>query len=794
MIRKCQVASVTLCLIGMLWLGMLWPKTPLFFACRIAAGLTLAFFWSGALLLQTRLRPERMQFGTIFHFLSAGVALSIGTQILVLSSFTALGGSWTPFGFVVAQTGLAALATACSLTSFRPRAFSESSPMGCGRTMVTACVGAAIIVSFVVLTFRPRGFSEGRYWPLEAELLIRDLRPASQVKLTYGPQWERIDTRTFCIRSDRATAMVESLASSPVSTELVLLVEGHREGEVEIVLDGEPVASEYLHPRFDSRRHARNYPPPNVAIRASATIAPGAHELSLSIAETAPQPEPGGHLIVTDLTGLDARSAREVFDRRYLIANVGDTRENIELARSLFAYPYPRETSYAGEIFDGGGYAISNLPLPYYVYAPALLASGDLVIGLGWLHVAMLVGIWLSVRALVRLAAAEPAENQELPWAVEVLCLLSVLAYAVLMRFMIESIYIHTTLTLAFLVAAYHLVRGHRGSFLVWAVFATLTKGGALLIGLLLAVAAIVGPRPRRGVLRLCGWWLVLCVAFGLGLLAFGGLTGSLQAWRDDFVGDDYAGRFHLIGEAAGGDAESAALLGRAAWELTKHVAAAGGYLALLCVAGVDWLGALLGCTGVLFHALVCASDPPYFESWGHTVHPLNYFTPASSLLAVAGLRSLRKWQGRRSRVAVSSLLILASVLGIVWCRHRSETYGLSESMGADWRAMHAACINDGILRRAQELLLKHRDMPSARRDAQRVLDRCGRTEAGERLTRQKSKAHYTLAVIAVEAEDYGEARAQLEAMRQTWPESDVIYRQCIEALPEPGDKPTRSP
>ena len=484
-------------------------------------------------------------------------------------------------------------------------------------------------------------------------------------------------------------------------------------------------------------------------------------------------------MLLLDLSFRNSVTSRHFgFAKRGLIANVGDTRENVELARSLFRYPYPRETSYAGEIFDGGGYAISNLPFPYYPYALALLACGDDVMSLGWLHLVLLLGIWSVMRQVI---FGRIRKRATLTGSVDAICLLSVLAYAALMRFMIESIYVHTTLTLVFLVAVWALLAGHDRLFLVYSAFAVLTKGGLPLVAVLLGVAFASGARPRREVLRVGAWTAAVTVALAACLLVFGAATGSLIAWAEDLAGDDYAGRFVKLGRAVAGDQAALRTLGVAAWELSKHVLAAGGAFALFCVFMPDRQGLVLVCIGLLFHVLVCAADPGW-QCWGSPVHHLNYFTPAAPLLGTAGLRRLVQLRHKRWLPLIVLGLIFPAMFGVGYCQLRATTYRLPESMAPAWRAMHASAVNDYMLRRAEERIGEE-NFAGAAHDAEVALEKCAQNIADHRLVYQKGKAHFLLFQRAHARGDAAAARLHLEAMRDASPRFRDVYERFERTL-----------
>lgn len=360
-------------------------------------------------------------------------------------------------------------------------------------------------------------------------------------------------------------------------------------------------------------------------------------------------------------------------------------------------------------------------------------------------------------------------------------CLLSVLGFASLMRFMVESLYVHTTLTLVFVVATYHLLRGNRGTFLAYSAFCVLTKGGLVLVAFLLGIGLILGVRKRSEIARSAAMAATVAVVLGVAVLAFGWATGSLEPWREDLFGDDYVDRFGLLGKALSGDWASAGVVGRAGWELTKHVLASGGLVAVVCLLGADRVSKLLVAMAALFHGLICASDPA-FESWGYRVLPLNYFTPAAPLLVVAGIRSLWQLRSRQWSRWVAVGLLPPVIAGVMWCHCRSRAYRLSPRMAGAWKAMHAACVSDSLLRRA-ESMFGGGDPQAPESDAERVLWLCSRHKMDHRLTYQKGKAHYVLARCAMREGDAAEARAQLKAMLDTSPRFAEVYRRGMQQL-----------
>ena len=108
-ISLCAVA--TLCLLGMVGAGLLWPSNPVAGACRTVAGLVLVFFWPGALLLGCDPRRTETPFESVFHFMTAAAATSVCVESVGLAAATILGGGvgfrWSVGWFATAQLVLA---------------------------------------------------------------------------------------------------------------------------------------------------------------------------------------------------------------------------------------------------------------------------------------------------------------------------------------------------------------------------------------------------------------------------------------------------------------------------------------------------------------------------------------------------------------------------------------------------------------------------------------------------------------------------------------------------------------
>ena len=585
-------------------------------------------------------------------------------------------------------------------------------------TAVWSAAGGAVLLGCTLSTGSFRLVDEDRYWPIDLypQVASMDFTAAlDRVRIRFQDASGPHDAGSWHLTSQGASLLLQNDRAHPVTGALRLLVEVHGEAKLELAAPGQPPHTLYAHPRFQLKRHPRNYPPPNFLVETRVRAAPGTSTVKLTL-QPWPRADHPVHATIVDVT----TTSREVFwarfRSRYLLANTGDTREQISLARSLLHEPFPRSYSFNGSVFDAGGYTISNLPLPYYLYSFALVLLGDGTASLHLLYLAALVALYLTLCTLVRTRLRDNRGRAQL------VAFFPVLAYATLMRFMVESLYVHTLLTLFVLLALHFLRQRHARLWGLFAVCVLLTKGGGVALVLLVALRACF--RPTRG-LRLGATayaaGLAAAVAAGLLLLA-GALTGSLDQWLELAVGKDYAGRFGMLGAIARGDTAALSGLFHAGWDLTARVLLASCLLPVVLrlpgkPPGADrgiarprhaaartprrdrealWLFA----SGLAFHLVVCSSD----LVWGRLhsyVHPLNYFTPAAVLWAAAGGQSLLRRPGTRWVVA-------ACALGLA-CVAACRVYvaGYAEHLVGPGAAQHedfSLAVNDYLIRRGASL------------------------------------------------------------------------------------------
>ncbi len=647
---------------------------------RALTGLPVLMLGPGALVVLCFAGARRLTVLGFFSraWLANAAVLIVGTTLLKLAGLTI--NCWVFYVLVVALA-----VAACGWLAVRGARVEIAWP---GRRWAGHVAAAMVLCPIALFVARRPVVVDGQsYWPLEANL---DLRRALQTRrlqdapcrVTRGAHWRSIGERRFEVAQWPAALTIQSPSAGANSYALVWLVESHVEGVLEFTLNGRPLARRYMPPRFMRRRHPRNYPPPNLIVALALPLRPGRNELSLNVAESGAAATER-RIVVTDLSGLEARAARRIFDKHYLFAPIGDVQSNLSLARNFEDHLWLHTYSYSGQRFDGGGPTISNLPFPYWVDQFALLLMGDSPMSLDVMYLGLVAAM---IAILLALADARDIRSVWLAFA-------AMLCYGIVMRLHVEALYVHTVLTFAFLLCVRHYLRGERGWFLLAAAAVALCKGGVVLLGLLFVAGVVFLPERRR---RLFVDGAIVTAACALTVAGFWlarRYVPALEAFEIEARSSDYAGRFNIIH-----------YMWDQPWFKSRPLRLAGGKLSLLVLLvscglpfelfrGRDRIAWALLAVGLAFHAIVCVSDPTVV-SRAAIQHPLNYFTPAAVLLFIAGLRGM-KAAGKRAGWWHAAVCVLCVAGCSYFARTQYQPWPASRN-----RAMHGAALADFLVRR----------------------------------------------------------------------------------------------
>ncbi|MBM4078956.1 MAG: hypothetical protein FJ278_04585 [Planctomycetes bacterium] len=713
------------------------------------SGLFLIVFGPGCLFVAA-MAPPRIE--SLFPFLALGFG---GNALLLIVTTTLIKATGIPITRATLLIDLGALtaigATACLLQR-------QPAKVGSGlvtRALVMAALALIVPVSLLAVS-KPFLAEDDQYLPLDTlrRLPAKDGPAETRRLVSTWPdvRWlPTADPLQFRVETGESTLAWFNDRDRDVTLNLCLVVQAYGEGELSFRradtkkpgFSGETrfldSLNETFHvqPRFDAREHPRNFPPPSFIIARDLSLKPGQSSLRINYKSSAAN----AYLLITDLSGLGRVSFAQEFGKRFLVDNVGDRQSNIELARNLRTRLWLFEHSYDGTRHDGGGYTISNLPFPYFLYDFALLLLGDSVSSIHLLYLAELAMLFLII---VRLGCYHEGRPR---WPLVALALGPVAVYAVLMRFMVESTYIHTLLTLTFLLAVYYWVEGCSVPFLVFASFTLLTKGGVVLLAFMFAASFLV----YRGEWRFAARSLVLLAVVALALaalvFALGQHTGSLEAWRQQSFGRDYGGRFSLLTSALAGQMENLKYVAQGAWRVTWQVALASCFLplALLAFRKRDKVAVFCVLAALPYHLVICLSNPSWQHS-SHVTHHLNYFVPTAPLLAIAGLRQLARCG--RLMLACISAVALAAILACLWWSwgfvQRYESMYCRDIAPVHERH-YAYAVGDYFTRRA-DAFSRQGNLDAMAGEAEKVL-KLGyyRDVRDEHLDRQRAYAHHLI-------------------------------------------------
>ena len=577
--------------------------------------------------------------------------------------------------------------------------------------------GAAAIVAYVLAVSRPFLATEKQYWSLDMERRMREAdyhtvdAKALGIEVRRGPNWEPLSRWQFMIRQTPARFNIVNRSHRAVEYDLKLLIDANVDGEIGLRSEGGYLFRHYAYPPYSMADHPRNYPPPKFFMQKRIVLRPGANPFRLTVPR---RPGRGleAYVIVTDLSNTSRREFKRVFRHLYLVDNIGDSQETVSLARHLLSKPYLYVSSYDGTIFDGGGYMSADLPSLFYLYSFALAALGDSWRSLHVLYLALLVLLyWLQVRLAARGTAMRG-------YGVHVWALFATLAYATLMRFMRESVYVNTAQTVFLLMAIYFFRVRRERLFATYALFVALSKAGLPFLCIVLLAEAVFGQRQGNAYwMRTIGRAGAAMATAAAGIFVVGLVSGSVHAWVKEWSSDDIMGRFALLIQSVHLDFEAWRILAEALFWQTERV------LAASCLLPVLWLvcsrrsDAALWCAGAAIHLLIGLSDPPYTR-FHPIVQHLAYFAPASVLMAIAGARAVC---ARFRPGPAAALALVIGLPSVFWCwnivaRHERYEATLSTALEEDY----ARSVGDFLLRRARASA-ERGEWHTAERDARRV-------------------------------------------------------------------------
>ena len=503
----------------------------------------------------------------------------------------------------------------------------------------------------------------------------------------------------------------------------------------------EVLSAHYFHPPFDIATHPRNYPPNTQLID---VVVPDRDKGRHFTAELRAV-HPDCRISYDDLTGLPKEEILRRVRSRYAIWDIGDVREQFSLARNLRNHLLPYAYSYDGTVFDGGGYTITHLPLRSYVGMAALVLMGDRMTSFLVVWIGQLCIIFLIVHGLVCMGG-RGRDGLGL-----VCALLSVLAYATLIRPNIEGACLRTTSVITVLGMAYWLLwRSHgagtpsrealpgfqkRGSAslqncsadvessvprplwpaVLFGCLCCLTKVGLMALPALLFFHAVltqsIGKRVRAG-LALVGGSLI---GIALVAMAVGKIAGVWDAWWTTFLSASFLGKFSIALTALTDVPPSGDFVRLGAHPWLSFLAAIGDFtwwallgscfLPLAIFVRRDRPAMVLLLTGLFCYAVVVVSDPSLIIPNTYCSHYFTRVAGVVNLLAVSGLRCLALAPRRRWHVLWLALGIAA--LPLAARAHWRQDRALEQY---PWHgAMYRASVIDFLKRRALDHISNRR-------------------------------------------------------------------------------------
>ena len=558
--------------------------------------------------------------------------------------------------------------------------------------------GAVMLIILILggICFRPFLVTEEGFWPIEYHRILDEVPfPTGKefdggIRTIQEINWQKNSSPLLKPRAGRAFLHLFNPGVKRRPYPLLFLFDAREEMQVKIAFNGRDLGRRYLHPPYKLKLCPRNYPPAKEILSEEVNLLPGENIIEFEFCSGGGKKIAGKPAIsVWNFSGFDRDKFLDYFNSQYLIADTGDLREQLNLARNLTRRILPFTYSYDGIFFDGGGYTIEHPPFPFILKMLMLvlwennLRSFQLLF---WGLLAFLLLLLLSI-------TAENSGGRMLIPAIFLgtVCVLSLF----LIPYRIDTPYIAPTLSLVAIFSFHHLQRRQTTLFFLWALFTILSKGGIMFIGVGIVAFAFVYKEWRYPAK------LIICCT----LLAFITLGPTFFAtWRDAtplqwkvLISGNYGERFAPLRDIFTGKAQAVRLLGQSALRYLLLVNVGSGFLALawlLKKKSQDTFFIL----AAFFSFLAIAISKPSLISGEYSGHRLSYLAPVNFLIAIPAVSALAAYIGARRKTLLVSMLIL-SLLAFLFIppilrSHRTAMASIPRE------AAHRAAVIDFLLRR----------------------------------------------------------------------------------------------
>jgi len=614
------------------------------------AALGILFLLPGVFLPFIFFRRKTM---TFFEYLSWSVGLNWLFLLFATSAIKITGSPITRLNLltvIIPATVIAALAGSHRQTlTVQPAA----------RKLLTAW--AAVMIVILILSgiiFRPFLLSEEGFWPIEYNRILDEIsfpggeEPPEGIQIAIGANWEKEAFPLLEPTAESASFQFFNPDSGRRLYSLLFLLDSREETEVEIIFNGKKIGRRYLHPPYRLELCPRNYPPAKEIFSRQVNLLPGENVIEFMFS-------PGGdknftgkpQISVWNFCGFNRDKFLKYFNSRYLIADTGDLREQLNLARNLRRRVLPFTYSYDGVFFDGGGYTIEHPPFPF-ILKMLMLVLGEnnlqsfqiLFWGLlAFLLMVLLAGTTESARGGIIISAV----------FFGIVCFISLF----LIPYRTDTPYIAPTLSVCVIVSFYHLQRRRTALFFLWALFAILSKGGILFIGVGIAAFALVNKEWRYPAKLLVFCLLLALITLGPSFFATRQDTTPNQ-WKVLLSGN-YGDRFAPLLDIFSGNGRAIRLLGQSALRYLLLTGAGSGFLLLAWFLKKTSRSTFF-IIAAFFSFLLIAFSRPSLISGDYSGHRLSYLAPVNFLIAIPAVAALVEYRGKFRKMLLASTLIIS--------------------------------------------------------------------------------------------------------------------------------------
>ena len=640
------------------------PAIPSLLAvARIFCSVCLILFIPGSAVLPLFLRrsPSFLMYLFQSFILNAPILIALSISIKLLGYET----TWQSFFFPVL---VLFLIFGGILFLRRPVFTLEISLTGTSLHMAVIAALVSGVWHYGNFSFQESDFMDvsSYFYLKEAERNVNATGPLGLSPEYQGP-WMKLDEHALELPPAGGEILYNLPGGLPREATVTFLIKGGNDSVLTLSANGQAIFRTYMQPPLESEDLIRNYPPAIKIVSEKVILVPGENRIRFSMTDM-PYRVPGrAELLVYNFSHLEGHEMRTLVRRLFYVTDIGDSNEQLELARSLKKYLYHHVNSFAGGFYDGGGYTITHLPLASFYSLFSLVLLGDELSSIRYLFLGTLCLLYLVQFHLLRRGGKSPS------WMAATISLLGILIYVLLIFPMHEEISIRTIYVILLLLSIHFLNQKIYPAVAVSMLLLLLTKLGWISLPCIVIAYLFVHRKSTINFLRKSIYAVLLFFAILLILGVVLKAAGLWEMWGQILLTDSYFKKYSILMSLFGIDREFVFnLFGNSPYRALFQgiliysllISAASFGLAFLGFFRNNREGLIYSLTGLFLFFLLAISDPTISYQPYAFVHRLSRSVGVYNLFLIGGGIFLISQLSSRTWITKVLTLAVLAVIG----------------------------------------------------------------------------------------------------------------------------------